>query len=534
MKNALRILFAILFFLPLFATGQIFFDTSTKGATAQLQKFTQFYRNLSNHYIDTINHERLVEDAIKEVLSELDPHSAYLSAEEMKPVEESFSGSFSGIGIEFNVLKDTIIVVNTLPGGPSEKVGLLPNDRIVAVDARSVVGTLQRDVPKILRGPKGTRLEIQVVRKNMPAILTFRVVRDNIPIHTVDAAYKIDSRTGYIKVNRFAQNTMKEFVEAFLKFDKVEAFILDLRGNGGGYLDQAVQMSSFFLPRGTLITSTEGLRQQPERFTSTTHGFFQKGKLVVLIDEGSASGSEIVAGAIQDWDRGVLIGRRTFGKGLVQRQFPLIDGSAVRITVARYHTPTGRVIQRPFTAGDSEGYYEEHVRRIGSGADSLNTSGDQESFRTLRTGRTVYGGGGIFPDVYVPADTAGYSSYWGRLIRMGVVNEFAIHYLDRHRNEITARYPTFERYEVMFEITDAILNELADLGVQRGVERDPAGLATSSRVMKIQLKALFAQKIWTMTEYYRVANSHDPLFTRAIEIIRDWRITPEVQGIGDM
>ena len=533
MNKSIRIIVAISFFLPFFATGQALLGTETKDAAFQLQKFTQFYRNLSGNYIDTINNERLIEDAIKKILSELDPHSAYLSAEEMKPVAESFSGSFSGIGIEFNVLRDTIIVVNTIPGGPSEKVGLQPNDRIVTADGHSVVGTPQKGVPKILRGPKGTRIEVGVIRRGVPEVLIFRIVRDNIPIHTVDAAYKLDSRTGYIKVNRFAQNTMKEFTDAFAKFGKVDALILDLRGNGGGYLNQAILMSNFFLKRGSLITSTEGLRQSEERFNATVNGVFQKGKLVVLVDEGSASGSEIVAGAVQDWDRGVLIGRRTFGKGLVQREFRMIDGSAVRITVARYHTPTGRVIQRPFTAGDTEGYYKDFIKRVGNDADSLNTDGEQELFRTLRAGRTVYGGGGIYPDIYM-SDTTIYSVYWSRLVRMGVINEFTVRYLDQHRNEIMDAFPVFERYNETFGITDAILEELTEWGVQRGVERDSVGLSVSSDMIRIQLKALFAQKLWTMTEYYRVMNGHDPVFGRAVEILRDWKTSPVVRGISDM
>jgi len=529
-----KIIVALSLLLPFFATGQLLpVGTDTKNAAFQLQKFTQFYRNLSGNYMDTINNERLVEDAIKKILSELDPHSAYLSAEEMKPVEESFSGKFSGIGIEFNVLNDTIIVVNTIPGGPSEKVGLQPNDRIVSVDGHSVIGTPQSGVPKILRGPRGSRIEVEIIRREASDPLIFSIVRDNIPIYTVDAAYKPDSRTGYIKVNRFAQNTMKEFTDAFAKFGKIDALILDLRGNGGGYLDQAILMSNFFLKRGSLITSTEGLHQAEERFSATVNGVFQKGKLVVLVDEGSASGSEIVAGALQDWDRGVLIGRRTFGKGLVQKQFPLIDGSAVRITVARYHTPTGRVIQRPFTAGDAEGYYEDLKERISSDADSLNTGGEQERFRTLRAGRPVYGGGGIFPDIYMP-DTTIYSMYWSKLVRMGVLNEFTIHYLDQHRNEIIQAFPDFDHYDKAFEITDALMEELVAWGVQRGVERDPDGLAFSSDMIKTQLKALFAQKLWSMTEYFRVINSRDPIFERALETLRDWKTIPAARGVKDM
>ena len=312
----------------------------------QLQKLNQFYRYLNGTYVDTVHNDALVEKAIREMLLQLDPHSTYLTAEEMKGVKEVFDGSFSGIGIEFNVLSDTVIVVNVIAGGPSEKVGLLPNDRIVKADGKNIVGTKQLDVPKILRGPKGTRVDLEVVRHGEKAPLEFSIIRDNIPINTIDAAYKVDPSTGYIRVNRFANNTYKEFLEAYQKLGPLDALILDLRSNGGGLLDQAIDLSNFFLPAGSLIVSTEGLRVPPGEARATADGPFTTGKVIVLTNETSASGSEIVAGALQDWDRALVLGRRTFGKGLVQRQFPLVDGSAIRLTVARYHTPTGRVIQR--------------------------------------------------------------------------------------------------------------------------------------------------------------------------------------------
>ena len=310
----------------------------TDDPQRNLQKFDNFYRYLNMTYVDTVHNGQLVENAIREVLLQLDPHSAYVSPEEMVEVNESFDGSFSGIGIEFNVLNDTIIVVNVISGGPSEKVGLLPNDRIVEVNGQNVVGTKRIDVPKILRGPKGTKAETRVVRRGVEEPLDFTIVRDNIPINTVDAAYKVDPSTGYIRVNRFANNTFKEFAEAIDKMGPIDALILDLRGNGGGLMDQAIRMSNYFLPQGSVIVSTEGMKVPSDRIVAPSDGPF-KGKVIVLVNETSASASEIVSGALQDWDRGLLIGRRTFGKGLVQRQFPLNDGSAVRLTVARYHTP---------------------------------------------------------------------------------------------------------------------------------------------------------------------------------------------------
>ena len=316
-----------------------------------MEKLNQFVRYLTGTYVDTLDTGEVVEETIREMLSQLDPHSAYVSAEEMKEVKESFNANFEGIGIEFNVLNDSVIVVNTIPGGPSEKVGLLPNDRIVAVNDSSIVGIKQLQVPKILRGPKGTAIDVEVVRHGVPGKLNFRIVRDKIPITTVDAAYKTDDGTAYVKINRFAATTNKELQEAMSKLWPFDALILDLRGNGGGYLEQAVLVSNNFLDKGAIVVSTEGRVMPSEQLRAQNQPTFPKGKLIVLVDEFSASASEIVAGAVQDWDRGLVIGRRTFGKGLVQRQFPLIDGSAVRITVARYHTPSGRVIQRPYERG---------------------------------------------------------------------------------------------------------------------------------------------------------------------------------------
>lgn len=524
----------ILCILPLCCLAQRTPRHAGTDPTLQLQKFNQFYRYLNGAYVDTINNERLVEDAIKKILSELDPHSAYVSAEDMVPVEESFQGSFSGIGVEFNVLNDTLLVVNTVAGGPSEKVGVLPNDRIVAVDGESVIGIKQARVPKVLRGPKGSVVEIEVLRRGETTPISFRITRDDIPINTVDAAYKIDDKTGYIKVNRFAATTMKEVEEAFGKMWKIDALILDLRGNGGGFLDQAVKLGNFFLPEGATIVSTEGRLVPPERFSARADGAYRKGKVVVLIDESSASASEIVAGAIQDWDRGVVIGRRSFGKGLVQRQFPLIDGSAVRITVARYHTPTGRVIQRPFEKGNQQAYYEAFAKRFENGTDSLKAV-DSLRYTTLRSGRPVYGGGGIYPDIYVPLDTTGYSQYWSKLVRRGVISEFVIQYLDKHRAELQGVYPTFEKFQSSFTVTPEMLQQLVALGEQREVPPDPAGLKISERAIALQIKALIAQKMWNMTEYFRIINSeNDPELERALDVLRNWDKTPETDGIGDI
>lgn len=488
----------------------------------QLQKFAQVFRYLSGLYVDDVDMKPVVEGAITGMLEELDPHSAYIGAEEMKGVQESFDGEFSGIGVEFNVLRDTVIVVNTIAGGPAERVGVRANDRIVRIDTLSSVGMGRADVPKYLRGKTGTKVEIDVVRHGTPGQLHFVIVRDKIPLNTVDASYKVADDIGYIKVNRFGRTTMEEFTEAFRKLGKPGGLILDLRGNGGGLLEQAIEMAGFFLPRGAVIVSTEGRAVPASSFRAQNNGEDLKGRLVVLIDESSASASEIVAGAVQDWDRGVVVGRPSFGKGLVQRQIGLPDGSAVRITVARYHTPSGRVIQRPYEKGKRREYYLDHLRRYDDAArDSLNA--EAPAYRTLRTGRTVYGGGGIRPDVLVEADTAGYSNYYAELIRRGVVADFVGDWLDGSRDSLSRRYTTFGAFDAGYTPSDEVLDALTALGETRGVKFDAEGFAVSEPLMRMQLKALAAQRLFGTGAYFQVINpAMSPAYARAVAILEDW------------
>ena len=481
---------------------------------------------ITNLYVDSTSETKLVEDAIVGMLDKLDPHSTYMDPEETKEMTEPLQGNFDGIGIQFNMLTDTVYVIQVIPGGPSEKVGLMAGDRIIEVDDTLIAGVKMKttDIMKRLRGPKETEVRVKVKRGGNPNLLEFRIIRGKIPVYSLDAAYMADKHTGYIKLNRFAASSANEFREALEKLRKqgMKQLILDLQGNGGGYLNIAIELADEFLEKQRLIVYTKGSKQPREEARSSSRGQFEEGRLVILVDESSASASEIVTGAVQDWDRGVVVGRRTFGKGLVQKPIPLPDGSMIRLTVSRYYTPTGRCIQKPYEQGNLEAYRHDLVDRYNRGelmtADSIHFP-DSMKYQTLVTARTVYGGGGIMPDVFIPVDTTRYTDYHRKLVASGMVNRVAMNYIDRHRAALQADYPTFVAYKQRFVVDEPLLQELIAMGEGEQIKFDEAEYARSKALIVLQIKALIARDLFDMAQYFQIINEDNPSYLKALEII---------------
>lgn len=500
----------------------------SNSASRQQQKLLMVENIVNNLYVDNVDEEKIVENAVRGILENLDPHSSYSTKEETTSSQETMQGSFSGIGIQFNMQKDTLYVVQTIAGGPSEKVGILPGDRFIAVDDSIIAGRKLKntDIMKRLRGPKGTKVNIKVKRGSNAELLEFRITRDDIPLNSIDAVYMADGKTGYIRLSRFAATSYKEFKDAITKLKKqgMQQLILDLTDNGGGYMQIAAQIANEMLNRGNLIVYTQGRKSPRQNLNADGSGTFRTQKVVVMINQFSASASEILSGAVQDWDRGVVVGRRSFGKGLVQREFLLPDSSSFRLTIARYYTPSGRNIQKPYVKGDREDYDKDIIDRYNHGelqsADSIHFA-DSLKHTTLRLHRTVYGGGGIMPDVFVPLDTTQYTDYHRRLVAKGIIPQFALRYVDKNRADLKAQYPDAQKFIKEFTVSDEMLNNLVDAGKAEKVDFDKSQFAKSKEMLRTFVKAAIANDLFSTGAYFQIVNEQNDIYKEALSIIND-------------
>lgn len=500
----------------------------SNSASRQQQKLLMVENIVNNLYVDNVDEEKIVENAVRGILENLDPHSSYSTKEETTSSQETMQGSFSGIGIQFNMQKDTLYVVQTIAGGPSEKVGILPGDRFIAVDDSIIAGRKLKntDIMKRLRGPKGTKVNIKVKRGSNAELLEFRITRDDIPLNSIDAVYMADGKTGYIRLSRFAATSYKEFKDAITKLKKqgMQQLILDLTDNGGGYMQIAAQIANEMLNRGNLIVYTQGRKSPRQNLNADGSGTFRTQKVVVMINQFSASASEILSGAVQDWDRGVVVGRRSFGKGLVQREFLLPDSSSFRLTIARYYTPSGRNIQKPYVKGDREDYDKDIIDRYNHGelqsADSIHFA-DSLKHTTLRLHRTVYGGGGIMPDVFVPLDTTQYTDYHRRLVAKGIIPQFALRYVDKNRADLKAQYPDAQKFIKEFTVTDEMLNNLVDAGKAEKVDFNKSQFAKSKEMLRTFVKAAIANDLFSTGAYFQIVNEQNDIYKEALSIIND-------------
>jgi carboxyl-terminal processing protease len=508
-----------------------FLQTSAqiKNPSETTEKFATLLNYIDLMYVDTVQAAALTEKAIIHMLEELDPHSVYLSKEEVQSANEPLQGSFDGIGVQFQILHDTILVVEPIQGGPSEKLGIRSGDKIVKIDGENVagIGIKNSDVMKKLKGPKGTKVTVGIERNRETDLYYYTIVRDKIPIYSSDASYMVAPGIGYVKISRFAQTTAEEMRKAIteLRADGMKDLVIDLQDNGGGLLDIAVEMCDEFISGDRLLVYTEGrsFPRDERRANPEKKGIFEKGRLIVLIDESSASASEILSGAVQDWDRGLIIGRRSFGKGLVQRPVRLPDGSMVRLTVQKYFTPSGRCIQKSYDDGLAE-YEKDKEKRFKNGElfslDSLNLPDSLKYFTNLKK-RTVYGGGGILPDIFVPLDTSENSNYFSEMLRTGVNNDWVMNYTNAQRAALIEKYPDIKAFTEKYELPDNAMTEMIDMLTKKEVAFNEAQYKTSEHAMRLRTKALIARNLYDNEAFYVIINDLNPALKKAVQVLQD-------------
>ena len=497
------------------------------GKDSPLRKLQMAELYINALYVDSVDEKKLVEDAIKGMLDKLDPHSSYSDADEMKALTEPLIGNFEGIGIQFNMIEDTLIVIQPVVNGPSEKAGIMPGDRIVSVNDTVIAGVkmAKHNIMKRLRGKKGSKVKLTIRRRGVNDDMTFNVTRDRIPIKSLEAAYMLTGEIGYVRLGNFGANTYKEFMEAMdmLKECGMKDVIIDLQGNGGGFLQASVMIAGEFLNNNDLIVYTKGRAYKRKDYHAKGNGAFREGRVAVLVDEFSASAAEIFTGAIQDYDRGIVVGRRSFGKGLVQRPIELPDNSMIRLTIAHYYTPSGRCIQKPYKKGDMKDYEMDFENRLKHGEltcrDSIHFN-DSLKYYTLREHRTVYGGGGIMPDYFVPLDTMKYSKYYRKLILKNIVLTSSLKYVDENRKEIRARYKSFEDFKKLYEIPEEVIEGVIAEGRKEKIEpMNDEDLKKTTEQLRIQMKALVARDIWDMSEYFEIMNSSNDIVNEALRLL---------------
>lgn len=493
----------------------------------QIRKVQIAQMAITSFYVDSVDQTRLAEDAIRGMLEKLDPHSTYSNPQETKSLTEPLEGNFEGIGVQFNMLDDTLLVIQPTPKGPSEKVGILAGDRIVSVDGEPIAGIkMSRDsIMHKLRGPKGTKVKLGIVRRGVNHAIYFVVVRDKIPVNTLDAAYMIAPGVGYIHLERFGANSGKEVKDAIVSLQEkgMKRLIFDLQNNGGGYLDAAREVAQQFLPSGALVVFTEGRQTPPQKLYAGNTGVFREGELIILVNEYTASAAEIVSGAVQDYDRGTIVGRRTFGKGLVQRPFDLPDGSMIRLTIAHYYTPSGRCIQKPYVKGDKKDYELDMVHRLDHGEltclDSIHLD-STKVYHTLVEERTVYGGGGIMPDVFVPLDTARFTPFYTALSRNNIIMDAVLKYVDKERRGLLRRYKEFDDYITNYTVPQSLLDGIYATAREKKLEpKDENERKATDEDLCRTLKSLIAYQVWDRNEYFRIVNRESDIVNRALELL---------------